>query len=247
MQTSYLVAEVVMLPLSGFLSRALSTKWLFVMSSMGFTFASFLCSTADSIDQMIVWTTEFTSRVAGDEMDPNKGVGKLLEFLMKDVEKGRTLPDGWDFGLSEELQDHPIVKELKEKNQVARWTYSKARAWFEEHGVRRFGFHGISHRYVSGRAAGLLGRDVRDLHLVTVHLGNGCSACAVREVPYRQPAGGKPALGLGVSMQDGANIITLGEDLKRAMAAITARAWSAANVSGSAPSGARKYGSISMG
>lgn len=89
-------------------------------------------SLAEAIDQMIVWTTEFTSRVAGDEMDPNKGVGKLLEFLMKDVEKGRTLPDGWDFGLSEELQDHPIVKELKEKNQVARWTYSKARAWFEE-------------------------------------------------------------------------------------------------------------------
>lgn len=54
-QTSYLVAEVIMLPLSGFLSRALSTKWLFVMSSAGFTFASFLCSTADSINQMIVY------------------------------------------------------------------------------------------------------------------------------------------------------------------------------------------------
>ena len=61
------------------------------------------------------------------------------------------------------------------------YRYAVPRAWFEEHGVRRFGFHGISHRYVSGRAAELLGRDVRDLHLVTVHLGNGCSACAVRE------------------------------------------------------------------
>ena len=61
------------------------------------------------------------------------------------------------------------------------YRYAVPKAWFEEHGVRRFGFHGISHRYVSGRAAEMLGRDVRDLHLVTVHLGNGCSACAVRE------------------------------------------------------------------
>jgi acetate kinase len=61
------------------------------------------------------------------------------------------------------------------------YRYAVPRSWFEEHGVRRFGFHGISHRYVSGRAAALLGRDVDDLHLVTMHLGNGCSACAVRE------------------------------------------------------------------
>jgi MFS transporter, DHA2 family, multidrug resistance protein len=54
-QTSYLVAEVIMLPLSGFLARALSTKWLFVLSSLGFTAASFLCSTADSINQMILY------------------------------------------------------------------------------------------------------------------------------------------------------------------------------------------------
>ena len=54
-QTSYLVAEVVMIPLAGFLSRGMSTKWLFVMSAAGFTFASFLCSTATSINQMIVY------------------------------------------------------------------------------------------------------------------------------------------------------------------------------------------------
>jgi len=48
-------------------------------------------------------------------------------------------------------------------------------------GVRRFGFHGISHQYVATRAAELLGRHLDELHLVTVHLGNGCSACAVRD------------------------------------------------------------------
>lgn len=54
-QTSYLVAEVVMIPLSGFLARAMSIKWLFVISSAGFTFASFLCSTADTIGEMIAY------------------------------------------------------------------------------------------------------------------------------------------------------------------------------------------------
>ncbi len=54
-QTSYLVAEVVMIPLSGFLARALSTRWLFTLSAGGFTLASLLCSTATSIDEMIVY------------------------------------------------------------------------------------------------------------------------------------------------------------------------------------------------
>ncbi|WP_029348917.1 DHA2 family efflux MFS transporter permease subunit [Bosea sp. 117] len=54
-QTSYLIAEVVMIPLSGFLSRALSTRWLFAASAAGFTVMSFMCATATSIDQMIVY------------------------------------------------------------------------------------------------------------------------------------------------------------------------------------------------
>ncbi|MDF2619592.1 MAG: drug resistance transporter, EmrB/QacA subfamily [Xanthobacteraceae bacterium] len=54
-QTSYLIAEVVMIPLSGFLSRALSTRWLFVASAAGFTLMSFMCATATSIEQMIVY------------------------------------------------------------------------------------------------------------------------------------------------------------------------------------------------
>ena len=51
--------------------------------------------------------------------------------------------------------------------------------WFTDWGVRRFGFHGISHAYCAQRAAELLGRPFRDLRLVICHLGNGCSASAV--------------------------------------------------------------------
>ena len=54
-QTAYLIAEVVMIPLSGTLGRVMSTRMLFTISAAGFTFASFLCSTATSIDQMIIY------------------------------------------------------------------------------------------------------------------------------------------------------------------------------------------------
>lgn len=51
---------------------------------------------------------------------------------------------------------------------------------FEEHHIRRYGFHGTSHKYVSRRAAQLLRRPARRTHLITLHLGNGSSLAAVR-------------------------------------------------------------------
>ncbi len=47
------------------------------------------------------------------------------------------------------------------------------------HGIRRYGFHGTSHAYVAGLAAKHLGRPLAELRLVTLHLGNGASACAI--------------------------------------------------------------------
>lgn len=52
-------------------------------------------------------------------------------------------------------------------------------AWYELWGVRRFGFHGLSHAYCAGRAAALLGRRLEELKLVTCHLGSGCSLAAI--------------------------------------------------------------------
>jgi len=54
-QTSYLIAEVIGIPLSGFLSRAFGTRLLFAISASGFTVASLLCGFASTIEQMIVW------------------------------------------------------------------------------------------------------------------------------------------------------------------------------------------------
>jgi acetate kinase len=52
--------------------------------------------------------------------------------------------------------------------------------WYERYGVRRYGFHGTSHLYVSKRAAALLGKPARDANLITMHIGNGVSHCAIR-------------------------------------------------------------------
>lgn len=52
--------------------------------------------------------------------------------------------------------------------------------WYTDWGIRRFGFHGLSHACCTGRAAELMGRDVASLRLIVCHLGNGCSVSAVR-------------------------------------------------------------------
>lgn len=50
---------------------------------------------------------------------------------------------------------------------------------YKKHKIRKYGFHGTSHLFVSQRAAELLGKDISELKLVTAHLGNGCSMAAV--------------------------------------------------------------------
>src|SRR5450432_4575689 len=54
-QTSYLIAEVVAIPLSGFLSRALGTRVMFAASAAGFTIASLMCGLTSSMNEMIFW------------------------------------------------------------------------------------------------------------------------------------------------------------------------------------------------
>ena len=51
--------------------------------------------------------------------------------------------------------------------------------YYEKYKVRRYGFHGTSHSYVSKRAAEMLGKKVEDLKIIVCHLGNGASICAV--------------------------------------------------------------------
>jgi acetate kinase len=59
------------------------------------------------------------------------------------------------------------------------YTYAIDADLAERHRVRRYGFHGTSHKYVSERAAAFLGRPLAELKQIVLHLGNGASACAV--------------------------------------------------------------------
>jgi acetate kinase len=59
-------------------------------------------------------------------------------------------------------------------------TYPGPYEWFEQ-GIRRYGFHGISHQYCARRSAQILGRDLATLRLVNCHLGNGCSLAAIQD------------------------------------------------------------------
>jgi acetate kinase len=62
---------------------------------------------------------------------------------------------------------------------AAAYRYALPEGWYSRNGVRRYGFHGTSHRYVAEQAARLLGRPLDELRLITLHLGNGASAAAI--------------------------------------------------------------------
>jgi len=95
----------------------------------------------------------------------------------------------------------------------------------QRYGIRRYGFHGTSHAYVSRRAAALLGRAPADVDVITLHLGNGASACAV--------AGGRSvATSMGLSPLEGLVMGTRSGDLDPAVVFHLERVagWSTADV-----------------
>lgn len=59
------------------------------------------------------------------------------------------------------------------------YLYAIPYKYYEKHKIRRYGFHGTSHKYVAGRAAAMLGKNIEDLKIITCHLGNGSSITAV--------------------------------------------------------------------
>lgn len=89
-------------------------------------------SLAEAMDQMYTWVLDKTASAAGDDMDPEKGVAKLLEFLLKDVESGKTMPNGWDTGLTADQLKHPTIIAIGGSNESQRWTRTKAREWLTE-------------------------------------------------------------------------------------------------------------------
>jgi acetate kinase len=61
------------------------------------------------------------------------------------------------------------------------YLYALPYYFYKKHNIRRYGFHGISHQYVAKKTAEILGRPLNELRLITCHLGNGCSVCAIKD------------------------------------------------------------------
>ena len=60
------------------------------------------------------------------------------------------------------------------------YMYATPYEWYEKYHVRKYGAHGTSHKYVANRCAELMGKDIKDLNIITCHIGNGASICAVK-------------------------------------------------------------------
>ncbi|PQV62670.1 acetate kinase [Abditibacterium utsteinense] len=87
---------------------------------------------------------------------------KAVEALLGDVPQVAVFDTAFHASLPDAAAIYPIPFE---------WT---------EQGIRRYGFHGISHADCAARAAQILGRELDSLRLITCHLGNGCSLCAIQ-------------------------------------------------------------------
>ena len=74
----------------------------------------------------------------------------------------------------------------------------------QKYGIRRYGFHGLSHQYVADRAAKLLGKKKNDINAITCHLGNGCSITAIRNgQPIDTSMGFTPLEGIVMGTRSG--------------------------------------------
>ena len=81
---------------------------------------------------------------------------------------------------------------------------------YRRHKIRRYGFHGTSHRYVAHRYRQLTGKTREQTNIITIHLGNGCSACAIKE-------GGSFDTSMGLSPLEGLVMGTRGGDIDPAV------------------------------
>ena len=80
-----------------------------------------------------------------------------------------------------------------------RYIYPIPYEYYKKYGIRKYGFHGTSHQFVSNRAAEIIGKDIKDLKIVSCHLGQGGSVCAIKDGKSVETSMGLTPLG-GVPM-----------------------------------------------
>ncbi len=91
------------------------------------------------------------------------GIRACMEVMGKEIPQVSVYDTAFHYGMPKTSAIYPIPYE-----------------YYEKYGIRRYGFHGTSHDYVSAECAKMLGKDIKDLKIVTCHLGNGSSITAVK-------------------------------------------------------------------
>ena len=115
------------------------------------------------IDEEVIEAMEDCIDLAPLHNPPNITGIKACKELMPNVTMTGVFDTAFHQTMSKKAYIYPLPYEL-----------------YEELGVRKYGFHGTSHKYVANRVAELIGEDIEDLKIVTCHLGNGASATAIR-------------------------------------------------------------------
>ena len=89
-------------------------------------------------------------------------------------------------------------------NPEENYMYSTPYEWYKDYGARRYGYHGISHQYVSQMAAEYLNKPLKDLKMITCHLGAGASLCAIKDgKSFDTSMGFTPLAGLTMATRAG--------------------------------------------
>ncbi len=110
----------------------------------------------------------------------------IIEIIKQNIELGPLHNPANLAGIEAALQVMPTAPEVAVFDTAFFATmppkahrYAVPEQWYAKHHVRKYGFHGTSHRYVTLHAAEMLGKDPKEVCLITTHLGNGCSVTAV--------------------------------------------------------------------
>jgi acetate kinase len=136
---------------------------------------------ADAIGHRIVHGGERYRHAVRVDRGVRAALGELVELAPLHQRKSLAALDA----VSDALPDLPAVAcfdtAFHATLPAAASTYALPAEWRERWGLRRYGFHGLSHGWVARRAPELLGREPADLRIVSCHLGAGASLCAIAD------------------------------------------------------------------
>ncbi len=186
------------MPISGLADRLNSQEASLQIKSVNGSRATFLIPSsghAEALDRILLHLEKFEISAVGHRVV--NGGEKFTESILLDGASEEAIADCVDIapvhapanamGIHVARERFPSLPHVAVFDTAFHQTlpphaylYGTPYEWYETHHIRKYGFHGTSHRYVSREAASLMGREPEDLQLITAHLGNGSSACAVR-------------------------------------------------------------------